>query len=115
MFGATVTTMACNAVMDAEKRIMGAVAPAGEATVWRGCCRISAHQFAYTAGKRLGLRFRTRQTTVELNNPGALVKMPLPIFRRPALSLLSKGFSPHLLSPVHQFLLQTPLFVVDRE
>jgi len=83
-----------------QQRIMGAViAPACEATVWRGCCRITVHPFAYTAGKRLGLRFRTRQATVELDNPGALVEIDLPVVGRPTVVTgTQQGNNPSLVS-----------------
>ena len=50
-----------------------------EATLWRRCRRMTVHPFADTAGKRLGLRFRTREAAVKLGDPGPLVEIDLPV------------------------------------
>ena len=60
---------------------------------------MTVHPVADAAGKRLGLRFRTREDAVKLGDRGPLVEIDLPVLGRPTIATgTQQGDNPSLVS-----------------
>ena len=69
-----------------QQRIVGVFTiAASETAPCRRAFRIAVQPFDDATGKGLCLGLRTRQSAIELNDAGTLVKEDLPVLRRPAV------------------------------